>query len=241
VTKTLFEMGNLLYKTAPALYRRAYRLYKHSSDRAEFRLLRGYVLQGMRVADVGANIGIYSSELARLVGSEGHVFAFEPDARNFQLLLGETACRSNVTPVNAAVGPTSGEVTLYLSETLNVDHHTYDDGTGRANTVVPVVALDDYFKGSVTPDFIKMDIQGYELQAMKGFQRMMRGKMPPKLFFEYWPYGIRQAGDTPKEVFELLSNCGYRWRAIREADRAVLEGAETCSDPDLYINILAYR
>ena len=71
--------ADLLYRKAPALYRLLYRPYKVWTDRAELKLMRSIVTPGMTVVDVGANIGILTLELARLVGPKGRVYAFEPD------------------------------------------------------------------------------------------------------------------------------------------------------------------
>ena len=65
------KLGNLLYEHCPPLYRVLYRAYKALSDRAERRLLRDVLRPGMVVADVGANIGVYSTFLAGLVGNAG--------------------------------------------------------------------------------------------------------------------------------------------------------------------------
>ena len=82
---------------------------------------------------------------------------------------------SNVHVSQAAVGERSGRSELYLSDTLNVDHRTYlTEATLRAGVVqIEMVALDDYFKPGQRVDLIKMDIQGYELHALRGAGRVL--------------------------------------------------------------------
>src|SRR5262245_24874789 len=85
--------------------------------REERRILEERVRPGMRVVDIGANVGLYSLLLARLVGPEGRVFAFEPEPTLFRALADN--CRrsrlTNLAPRNLALGDRSGHVALYRS------------------------------------------------------------------------------------------------------------------------------
>ena len=57
-----------------------------------------------------------------------------------------------------------------------------------------MIALDDYFKPGERVDLIKMDIQGYELHALRGANRVLADNPDIKLLLEFWPYGLKQAG-----------------------------------------------
>ena len=70
----------------------------------------------------------------------------------------------NVEIVQAAAGAFNGDTTLHLSSTLNVDHRTYATDDVRTGVQVPLVRLDDAVQGAEV-DFVKMDVQGYELQC----------------------------------------------------------------------------
>lgn len=54
--------------------------------RASLQLIRAQVREGMTVVDVGANVGVYTSLLSRIVGPQGHVLALEPDQDNWRAL-----------------------------------------------------------------------------------------------------------------------------------------------------------
>ena len=80
--------------------------------------------EGMRVVDVGANIGYYTTLFSRLVGTTGSVIAFEPDPTNFSLL--EKNCKANgcrnVRLEQLALSDKNGVAQLHLSEVNRGDH-----------------------------------------------------------------------------------------------------------------------
>jgi FkbM family methyltransferase len=231
------KLGNFIFTHWPAGYQPIYGLYKALADRRERRLLRSTIDPGMTVVDVGANIGAYSAFLAGLVEPGGTVYAFEPEPRNF-VFLEEIAERSScIRPTRAAVGERSGTLKLYMSEDLNVDHHTYDAGDGRQTTEVPVIELDHFFLPGSRIDFIKLDIQGYEFQALQGTRRILSENTDLKLLFEYWPYGLKRAGTNPPALLRFLEELGFKLTATRDPSdiHRLGDGVED------YINIFASR
>jgi hypothetical protein len=105
----------------------------------------------------------------------------------------------------AAVGERSGRSKLYLSDQLNVDHRTYaTEGDLRSAVPIDLIALDDYFKPGQRVDLIKMDIQGYELHALHGTDRVLADNPAAKLLLEFWPYGLEQAGANWSELIDTL-------------------------------------
>ncbi len=159
---------------------------------------------------MGANIGIYSQFLSRCVGPTGLVHSFEPSPENFRLLSTATHHLSNVRLTQAAVGERSGKCKLYVSDKLNVDHRAYAaDGDSRRAVPIEMVALDDYFKSGQRVDLIKMDIQGYELHALRGAQRVLQENPDINLLLEFWPAGLAQAGVSWEGLVEMLRRLKY--------------------------------
>ena len=68
------------------------------------------------------------------------------------------------------------------------------EGDSRHRCQIEMIALDDYFKPGQRVDLIKMDIQGYELHALRGASRVLADNPGIKLLLEFWPYGLKQAG-----------------------------------------------
>jgi len=206
-TSVLRHAANKVYERAFPIYRPLYAAYKTYADRAEREQLRKILFQGAVVADVGANIGIYSQFLSRCVGPTGVVHSFEPSPENFRRLQSATRNLVNIRLSQAAVGECSGRSKLYLSDHLNVDHRTYStEAESRQSVPVNIVALDDYFKPGERVDLIKMDIQGYELHALRGANRVLTDNPSAKLLLELWPYGLKQAGAGWLELLDILQS-----------------------------------
>jgi len=198
-------VGNKLYEYAFPIYRLCYRAFKAYADRAERQLLKRIVCEGAVVVDAGANIGIYSQFLSRCVGAAGVVHSFEPAPANFKRLQAATSKLENVRVSQAALGERSGTSKLYISDNLNVDHRTYaTEGESRRAELIHIIALDDYFKPGERVDLIKMDIQGYELQGLRGANRVLTDNPNAKLLLELWPYGLKQAGGSWRELLSIL-------------------------------------
>jgi FkbM family methyltransferase len=238
----LRAVGNKFYQHAFPIYRLFYRAFKVYTDRAERQLLKRILFTGAVVVDAGANIGIYSEFLSRCVGPTGVIHSFEPSPDNFKRLHAATRKLSNVRLSQAAVGEYSGNSELYLSDKLNVDHRAYiAAGDSRRTVPIEMVALDDYFKPGEQVDLIKMDIQGYELHALKGANRVLEDNPDIKLLIEFWPYGLRQAGVNGAELIAALEQKGIIIRQVSSDGLLPFRPGSTRESADWYVNLFASR
>ena len=78
-----------------------------------------------------------------------------------------------------------------------------------------MVALDDYFKPGQRVDLLKLDIQGYELSALRGARRLLNENREIKLLLEFWPYGLKQAGANWGELIEMLEGFAMNVMFVR--------------------------
>jgi FkbM family methyltransferase len=238
----LRQAANQLYEHAFPIYRPLYAAYKAYADRAERELLRQVLFPGSIVVDAGANIGIYSEFLSRCVEPNGIVHSFEPSPENFKRLRSATRKLANVRLSQAAVGERSRRSELYLSDKLNVDHRAYAaEGDSRRTVPIEMVALEDYFKPSERVDLIKMDVQGFELHALRGAKRVIQENPGIKLLLEFWPYGLKQAGARWEEVVEMLRDFGMDLMLVNKKTLTPFDAADVHVDISWYVNVFACR
>lgn len=236
--------------TAPTFDRWLY-LWMHKlgwMGRQERQYLEKVIRPGMHVADVGANLGLYSLLIARTVGPAGRVYAFEPDrlmAEALRVNLAANAC--NYAEVFAcAIGAESGEAVLQRNAMNSGDNRLgHDTGTALHSEVasVPVRALDDVLLGRQV-NFVKMDVQGWEGQALRGIGGLLDANPGLQLYLEFWPHGLRRAGT---EVAQLAATFAQLRLQV-----TVAQGPDSTSAVDLeslartlsakgYTNLLARR
>ena len=233
-----YRVGNQLYKHVFPIYWPAYCILKAYSDRAERQLLKMVLFAGAVVVDAGANIGIYSRFLSGCVGPTGVVHSFEPSPENFRRLQSKTRKLTNVRLSRAAIGERSGRSKLYLSDELNVDHRAYlAEGDSRHALPIDMIALDDYFKPGERVDLIKMDIQGYEFHALRGATRVLADNPNIKLLFEFWPYGLKQAGSNWIELVRTLESKGAVVCQITKHGLVPLRPELASESPEWYVNV----
>lgn len=238
--EVICEGFNGLYRRCFPLYRRLYFLYKRLSDRDKIGLVAGHVKPGMSVLDIGANIGFYTRLLSESVGSNGTVYAFEPDEDNFRHLTRLTKTLANVKRVQAACGEKSGAATLYRSEKLNVDHHLYGGDESREQVGVPMVSVDDYLgEAAGGIGFVKIDVQGYDCFVVKGMERTLARSDNPVIIGELWPYGLLQAGSSADEYLSVLQQWGFAVEILSKDPREHIR--LRARERSFYVDFIARR
>ena len=187
-------------------------------------LVQRLVSPGDTVVDVGANIGYYTLQFARLVGATGQVVAFEPDPHNFALLeenVWQNGYR-NVTLVQAAVTARSGGVRLHLNASNRGDHRIYASDPGRPAIDVEAVALDEYFADHAGHlDLVKIDVQGAEAGVFSGMRRLVAEHRVARVLSEFWPRGLKVAGGDAGCFLDERRGQGFEVSVVDEAARRV--------------------
>jgi FkbM family methyltransferase len=231
----------------------AYRRY----EVLETALMKKLVRPGFSCLDVGANIGFFSVLLGDLAGGGGRVAAFEPEPVNARLLRKNVRDRGLdgiVTVFEAAAGDAAGIARLFLASGNMGDHRLYDAGDEagerqRPSIDVPVLRIDDAIAAWPRVDFIKMDIQGFEMHAMRGMTATLQRNPDLVMLTEFWPFGLRATGSEPVAYVRALRECGFHlWNVSeRTASLELLDPADDERfavelEPDLnYANLLCAR
>lgn len=167
-------------------------------------LMLSKIKKGDVVLDIGANIGYDTVLFSDKVGKKGKVIAIEPDPVNFEILqknIKENKL-TNVVAVQAAVGKENKKMKIFESKENFGDHRMWGNGPTK-----PVFCrrLDDLLKELEYQkiDFIKMDVQGFESLVIEGGEKIIE-KNKPTIFFEYWPWGNKNAGSDINEMTDFF-------------------------------------
>ncbi|KYH25586.1 hexuronic acid methyltransferase AglP [Halalkalicoccus paucihalophilus] len=196
----------------------------------ELRALRAEVEGPIHVLEIGANIGYFALIEARALGDRAEIHAFEPDARNLPLLCENIARngyaeRIHVNP--AAIGPVSGRALLQRSSHSNRNRLASDGGVAYAEALsltgetrpVDVWSVDDYLADNGIPsesvNVVRMDVEGYETEIVRGMESVLAASGPLVLFVEIHPH--------------LLSDAEYH-RFVATLDAAGFEVVDVISE-----------
>ncbi len=171
------------------------------------RVFRELLRPGMRVLDLGANIGYYTMLAAARVGPAGSVIAFEPGPANGALLAASVAANGfgNVALFSCAVADSAGVVGLRLD-----DSNGQIDAAGAPGaTLVQAVSLDQLLGPAHPVDLIKLDIEGAEGLALAGMRGLLRAARPI-IVTEFSPPALRQVSQIePADYLARLRELGY--------------------------------
>jgi FkbM family methyltransferase len=192
--------------------------------REEVVILRNLLRKGMTVIDAGANQGIYTFLMARLV-SPGSVFAFEPEPVLFQQLVWNVRKNKvgNIVSHNIAVSNSKGRLTLRRGGiNLGDNRVVAEPDTGPDRFEVIAARFDDLFEG-VQVDFLKADLQGWEAAAFHGGRRLLEQNKDIIVMFEFWPYGLQKAGTSPERLLTFFHDLGFHLWQLRRGRLTLLE------------------
>lgn len=196
-----------------------------SFEPAEIAFLKRTVKPGMTFVDVGANIGWFTLQAARAVGPTGRVISFEPRRDTFSYLAQSVAANgfSQVKFHNLACGAEAGTMAIGWSEESGgrggtwvlPDQALIDDFKRLEKTIeqTRVCRLDDFIRRC---DVMKMDIEGAEVLAVRGAERLL-AQSRPIILCEINP-GLLElvSHSSAREFIALMRFHGYGCHMLTE-------------------------
>jgi len=217
-------------------------------------LLKAHIREGSVCWDIGTERGWFSLLMARLAGPEGRIDAFEAFPPNFRKLQENVALnkftwiRSYNLAVTDRAGtmhfvPPSDEVTHhagYLSDCSGVGYLATEPQAGSIE--VPTMLLDQHAEqtGISRLDFVKIDIEGAEVAALRGAERTIR-RFRPTLAVEYNRDTAKRAGTSIEELDRLLDSYGYdRFTFWGRLEKVRLSEWEGRSDDETVFNVYCF-
>ena len=180
--------------------------------------------------DIGANIGQTTIISSRRVGVGGRIVAFEPSARNIQMLKYHVRWNrlSNVQVEETCVGASNGEVEFSL----------VNDGLDSSNSLtfsrkcdlpemkrklqkvmVPITTIDDFCRRTgIMPDVVKIDVEGAEYDVLMGAKEVLMTKRP-KLLMGVHPFWWPD-GQAKTAIQDFLRGCDYQVTNVQGEEAA---------------------
>ncbi len=165
--------------------------------------------------DIGANLGVYSLQLSKIVGPTGRVIAFEPVPQTFELLAANMAYGPyrNITLLNAAVSEGTGPAGMNIPKEEETGLDSYYEAhltSGEAELSVMCIAIDSLgIFGRIK--LIKIDVEGEEILALKGMKDLLRRDHPILIvegvsgevesYLRELGYSLEKAEGSPNGVF----------------------------------------
>lgn len=207
-------------------------------ERAERIFYLETLREGMRVFDVGANVGELTLLFSRFVGAEGVVHAFEPCGQTFGRL--ESVCRAaslrNVRLNRLALAEDENPVSLHV---YDEDHMSWNTRALRpledygidvkplAVEEVPATTLDLYCERNKVAeiDLLKIDVEGAEYQVLLGARRMLLERRVRRVTFEFGQTTF-DMGNSPERIETYLREVGYALRNLVAGD-PIFPGGES--------------
>lgn len=189
-------------------------------DWTTVRLMLDMVKPGDVVVDLGAHVGTFTLAAA---AAGCTVVAFEASPAN-AALLGASVARNgfvDVLVVNAAVGDEPGQVSFYAEGPYGFVEFR-EESAGRSELVVPAVTVDAVLHelGLGPVAFVKMDVEGSEIRAVRGMAGLLGGDGAPPVLFESNGHTLQFYGARPTDLLGEMAGLGYRSHLV-EAGRLV--------------------
>ena len=179
-----------------------------------------FLQPGMTVLDIGAHHGLYTLLASKRVGPQGKVFSFEHCTRERTALLQHLRINhcANVTVEPLAIGAACGDINLCAIAEMPNGHH------GSANLAAdipvtlkpaptPFVKLDDWLvtKRINEVDCIKLDVEGGELEVLKGALHLMSSSYRPAVLVDVQEVCALSWGYRCMDLVAYLRSLGFQW------------------------------
>jgi FkbM family methyltransferase len=218
-----FNLGNITIRhhfTQERFYLHSFKhkgYWFHGANREQMTMTQfaKLIKSGSTVIEVGGHIGYISLYYSQLVGEKGHVIVFEPGPNNLPYLMHNTSKKANIRIIEKAVSDTDGKLLFYVEEltgqnnTLIKNFERFKQNLANANidatykTInVEASKLDTILPQLVEKvDFIKIDVEGAELQVLMGAKQIIE---------VYKPIIMVESNDTGEQLFEYFSHRNYQ-------------------------------
>ena len=175
-------------------------------------VLKDFLRRGDVFLDVGAYIGFHACAVAKFVGKSGLVYAIEPNPEIYKILLTNIRINklTNIAPLEIALGTEESEAYIYDYDRTNRGGATLVRPQGiseESGKLVRVTTIDRLIENKQLriPTFIKIDVEGFELEVLKGAKTLLEGPRAPMLCVEYSILHPQYRGN-PRDIYTFIKS-----------------------------------
>ncbi|MGX1305303.1 FkbM family methyltransferase [Amorphus suaedae] len=195
------------------------------SEAGMIAVARSLVADGDTVIDVGANIGLVTLPLARQVGESGRVIAVEPSSRSATLVersVSLNGLSGRVTIERCAAGADDGEATLHIP-TICGQASLLDIPEDARTETVRVRTVDALLPAGSPVKLVKIDVEGFELEAWRGMARIVEENDDVAVIVEFGPSHLKRSDTAIEDWLREFTLPGFTAYEINEFTGAIRE------------------
>jgi FkbM family methyltransferase len=206
---------------------KALAIYKSREDDM-VQIIKEVLKPGMVVVDCGSNIGFYPLLESKILNGKGAIYAIEPDSRNYRVLEKNKnipSLQSEIKTFNIALSNNTGMQQMFVAERANLNKLVSSGGDSfpdrnSVNEIINVetMTMDDFCTSQkITPDFVRMDIEGFEVEVFQGMKNIFKNaKSGFMVFLELHPNAYTHERSFSHEL-EILMNQGFYAKVLVSA------------------------
>lgn len=192
-------------------------IYTDVFEESELSFIKHYLKKGEVFVDIGANVGLFTVHAAKYVGTPGKIIAFEPSPTTYNRLLENIELNkySNVETHQLGISGKNEILEMNISQDGFDAWNSFSKPTQgsllkkQSVSCIQIDRMDEVDSDFYRASLIKMDIEGWELFALKGGEKFFRTENSPTILIEFTDLNAINAGTSCKEVYEYLNYLGY--------------------------------
>lgn len=195
-------------------FRRQIKKGQFATDEPEYHMLEQWIAAGDTVLDIGANVGHYTNRLSEIVGKSGRVIALEPTPQTFEILAANSAYFpfKNVTLLNVAASEATAMAGISIPKlsATGLDNYYMAQLENAGSEINTLCVSVDALNLPLPVKLVKIDVEGHELQALKGMEQLLKS---------YHPVLIVE-GDS-EDVSGFLNDLGYAAEYVQNSPNRI--------------------
>jgi FkbM family methyltransferase len=191
-------------------------------ERSTGRAIKNHLRAGDTFWDIGAYTGWFSLLARKIVGSNGKVVSFEPSPDVFNLLSANASGLHCIRVIQCGVGNAdtvaffaaqgASSSASFVEDVTKINRH-YLPETPVQQVEVSIRKLDSLMIELGRPSLVKIDVEGFELEVLKGATGLL-STARPTLIVEIHPLQLNLSGGSEELLFEFLKGHGYGWEVV---------------------------